>query len=159
MSRHPAPSCAIASDDVESAKTESALAPHAGGGVRFVFQDVVYMVKVTEAGKPTNALTKRTQPCKDRPLLRGITGEVRAGHVLAIMGPSGAGKTTLLNLLTLDRKGGTPSAACPPHACPQRLRARAPTFPHVRTHAYTTAPPHHRTTARPWPYGSLSPPT
>jgi len=83
MSRHPAPSCAIASDDVESAKTESALAPHAGGGVRFVFQDVVYMVKVTEAGKPANALTKRTQPCKDRPLLRGITGEVRAGHVLA----------------------------------------------------------------------------
>ncbi|KAA8498383.1 ABC transporter G family member 14 [Porphyridium purpureum] len=32
-------------------------------------------------------------------ILRGISGEVRAGTMLAIMGSSGAGKTTLLNLL------------------------------------------------------------
>ena len=146
MSRHPAPSSAIT--DVESAKTESALASHAGGGVQFVFQDVVYTVKVTDVGKPTNSLTKRTQPCKDRPLLRGITGEVSAGHVLAIMGPSGAGKTTLLNLLTLDRKGGMPSAACLPRACPPRLQTRAPICPYVHMPARTTARPHDRTTAR-----------
>ena len=96
------------SKDVEMAKRDGAFAAHADGGVQFVFEDAVYTVKVTEAGKPTNAITQRTVKCKDRPLLRGITAEVSAGHVLAIMGPSGAGKTTLLNLLTLDRKGGKP---------------------------------------------------
>lgn len=99
---------ASTSKDVEMAKRDGALAAHADGGVQFVFRDAVYTVKVTEAGKPTNAITQRTVKCKDRPLLRGITAEVSAGHVLAIMGPSGAGKTTLLNLLTLDRKGGKP---------------------------------------------------
>jgi len=32
---------------------------------------------------------------------------VRAGHVLAVLGPSGAGKTTLLSMLTLERGPGT----------------------------------------------------
>ena len=80
----------------------------AAGGVHFTFSDVVYTVQVTADGKPTNALSKLSKPSTDKPLLRGITAEVSAGHVLAIMGPSGAGKTTLLNVLTLDRKGGTP---------------------------------------------------
>ena len=32
-------------------------------------------------------------------LLRSITGELRPGHVTAVMGPSGAGKTTFLNAI------------------------------------------------------------
>jgi len=42
-------------------------------------------------------------------LLTDVKGEVTAGHVLAILGPSGAGKTTLLNTLTLQSGGGSPS--------------------------------------------------
>tara|TARA_B100000795_G_scaffold258473_1_gene232583 strand:+ start:949 stop:1254 length:306 start_codon:yes stop_codon:yes gene_type:complete len=101
--------------------------------MKFVFRDLVYTVRVTEAGQPTNMLTRWTRKCKDRPLLRGITAEVSAGHVLAIMGPSGAGKTTLLNLLTLNRKGGTPSTPAHPECMldldlsPPFLRVRAPT--------------------------------
>eukprot|EP00741_Cyanophora_paradoxa_P015482 tig00020902_g14945.t1 len=38
-------------------------------------------------------------------LLRDVTGFVRSGDLLALMGPSGGGKTTLLDVLA-DRKTG-----------------------------------------------------
>jgi ABC-type multidrug transport system ATPase subunit len=41
-----------------------------------------------------------------RPILEGITGSVRPGQVLAIMGASGAGKSTLLDILARKRKRG-----------------------------------------------------
>uniref|UniRef100_A0A0G4HRN8 ABC transporter domain-containing protein n=1 Tax=Chromera velia CCMP2878 TaxID=1169474 RepID=A0A0G4HRN8_9ALVE len=47
---------------------------------------------------------KRNEPKKQ--ILKGVSGVVYGGEVLAIMGPSGAGKTTLLSLLTLDRMAG-----------------------------------------------------
>lgn len=41
--------------------------------------------------------TLDAQPRKT--ILRDVSGQVTAGNILAIMGPSGAGKTTLLHLL------------------------------------------------------------
>jgi ABC-type multidrug transport system ATPase subunit len=41
-----------------------------------------------------------------RSILEGITGSVRPGQVLAIMGASGAGKSTFLDILARKRKRG-----------------------------------------------------
>ncbi|KAF8268139.1 hypothetical protein EI94DRAFT_1212790 [Lactarius quietus] len=41
-----------------------------------------------------------------RPILEGITGSVRPGQVLAVMGASGAGKSTFLDILARKRKRG-----------------------------------------------------
>ena len=54
----------------------------------FSFEDCRYVIKTKGDG--------------EKQILKGITGEVRSGEVLAIMGPSGAGKTMLMNLLTLE---------------------------------------------------------
>jgi len=43
-----------------------------------------------------------------KPVLRGVTGEIRSACMTAIMGPSGAGKTTFMNVLCgkVDRTSG-----------------------------------------------------
>ncbi|KAL7274773.1 FAD-dependent urate hydroxylase [Rhizina undulata] len=42
-----------------------------------------------------------------KPILKGVTGAVNPGEVMAIMGPSGAGKTTFLDILAKKNKRGT----------------------------------------------------
>ncbi len=36
----------------------------------------------------------------DRPIIKNMTLEAKAGHTIALVGPTGAGKTTIINLLT-----------------------------------------------------------
>jgi len=48
---------------------------------------------------------------KQKHILQDVSGKVKHGHVLAIMGPSGAGKTTLISALTLDAFYGKPAGS------------------------------------------------
>ena len=52
----------------------------------FTFSDCKYVIKGKKGSKE---------------ILKGLSGTVKSGEVLAIIGPSGAGKTMLMNLLTL----------------------------------------------------------
>jgi len=48
----------------------------------------------------TSTITVGRRKKKSRTLLNNVSGYVRPGQLLAIMGPSGAGKTTMINILT-----------------------------------------------------------
>jgi len=65
--------------------------------INLTFEDLSYHVKV---GKP---LRKKT----DKKILNGITGCVKSGEMLAILGSSGAGKSSLLNVLSGRYNEGT----------------------------------------------------
>lgn len=59
----------------------------------------------SESGRHLNSPTSANGRNKGKTILSSLSGSVRAGQMLAILGPSGAGKTTLIGLL-----GGRSSA-------------------------------------------------
>ena len=63
--------------------------PQEGGkvGPHLAFTDCTYTVTVTKDGKPTTPLSRAISSSnKPKRLLKGVTAEVKAGHVLAILG-------------------------------------------------------------------------
>jgi ATP-binding cassette subfamily G (WHITE) protein 2 len=55
--------------------------------IDIVFKDIFFAVKDRSTGKM-------------KTILNGISGQIKAGQCLALMGASGAGKSTLLNILS-----------------------------------------------------------
>ena len=76
---------------------DAAVDANDGTGVEFAFKNICYSI----AGK------KKDEP--DAAVLRDVSGSVREGEILAIVGPSGAGKTILLDTLTFNKGPGAPS--------------------------------------------------
>ena len=69
------------------------------------FHDVEYKVKISKAASanPLKAVVTKvaSQINHDnyKQILKGITGSVGPGQILALMGPSGSGKTTMLKVI------------------------------------------------------------
>jgi ABC-type cobalamin/Fe3+-siderophores transport system ATPase subunit len=71
-------------------KRKSLVVPDELPGITISFKNVSYMIK-------------------EKSIIDSISGEVKPGEVLAVMGPSGSGKSTFLDILAQKRKGGVVS--------------------------------------------------
>lgn len=81
------------------------------GGVDLEWDNVSYMIPDKQgaaafASGLVNRFHRGEREYQDKTVLDCVTGVVRAGQMMAILGPSGAGKTTLVEILARKNKSG-----------------------------------------------------
>ncbi|KAF9666811.1 hypothetical protein SADUNF_Sadunf16G0267300 [Salix dunnii] len=85
-------------DDIEAQNEKqpevAAIFKKVNRAIALKFEEVVYKVKLTTAGF-CGKITKT----EEKIILKGVTGKVLPGEMLAMLGPSGSSKTTLLTAL------------------------------------------------------------
>lgn len=84
---------------------------HLSPSISLQFIDLSYRIKINGKIAGAGIARGRTpQILQEKTILDGITGEVAAGELLAVLGPSGSGKSSLLTILAgrlPGRHGGT----------------------------------------------------
>jgi len=91
---------------VQSGETtiELSLPTDASQDLTYSWENLSVYFNIPTGGCISRLCCKKSPPIQKK-LLQNVTGAVRQGQVLAIMGSSGAGKTTLLNCLTFRNSG------------------------------------------------------
>jgi ABC-type multidrug transport system ATPase subunit len=94
---------AISAMEIEGAKdTQYTAAPTRGLGrdapKTLKFKDINYTVTITEYENPDSCF-ESGKSCQ-KPIVKGVSGEVKGGQMLCCLGPSGSGKTSLIHIIS-----------------------------------------------------------